>query len=657
MVNNNRRSSQNGAKNSSKGGGSRRPAPVVRKTNATASDKGHFFTRKHVVDRDEGIPSSVKLKKAKRPDIKPMISGNAANKLINPNLFNGPRIATNAPDGYPDGEVVKIIPLGGTNEVGMNMTVLECGDDIIIVDTGMGFGGGDKYPGVDYLVPDTEYLEMNRHKIRGLIYTHGHLDHIGAAPYVLPKIGPVPIFGMPLTLAFLKTRLEEFEIPDKLFAKVIKPGQPITLGKFKLNFFRLNHSIPDVVGLEVDTPMGKIVYATDWKFDNSPYDGQFSDYASLARMGNEGVRLLITDSLGIMKSGYQISERVVGNDLVKLVSNCDGRVLLTSFSSSVYIMQFAVDACVKNNRKLALAGRSMLKNFKNAFDLGYIRVPEGVMMDFFDADKLPPEKVMILSTGSQGEDMAALSRMARDEHDKVKLQGGDSVIFSASPIPGNEDAVADLKAKLSRKGVSVYNNKEFNTYVSGHACHEDIKLLIALTKPDYLQPIHGDHFMLTRVGELGASVGIPFDHNLIGENGRITELRPTQVVLTENFITDKCLLVEGTSVGAVSETVLIERRQMSNDGTLIIVLLLNKKKQLVNGPEIISRGFVYMRSSSELFDKIKEKVKEEYNQMDLDPKSSSFFSDLRKQLRRVVSKTIYKITEKDPMVIPVVVQM
>jgi ribonuclease J len=635
-----------------------RPSPVVRKTNAMASESSHFFTKNHVVDRDEGMPDSmVKTKKVKRPDIRPMISGNIANTQINPHLFNGPRIATNAPETYPDGDIVKIIPLGGTNEVGMNMTVLECGDDIIIVDTGMGFGGGDKYPGVDYLVPDTEYLEMNKHKIRGLIYTHGHLDHIGAAPYVLPKIGPVPIFGMPLTLSFLKSRLEEFEIPDKLFAKVIKPGSPITLGKFKLNFFRLNHSIPDVVGLEIDTPMGKIVYATDWKFDHSPYDGQFSDYGKLAAMGDQGVRLLITDSLGIMKPGFQISERVVGNAIGKIVGNCEGRVLITAFSSSVYIMQFAVDACIKNGRKLALAGRSMIKNFKSAFDLGYVKVPNGILIDFFDADKLPADKIMILSTGSQGEDMAALSRMARDEHDKIKLQGGDSVIFSASPIPGNEDSVADLKAKLSRKGVTVYNNKEFDTYVSGHACHEDIKLLIALTKPDYLQPIHGDHFMLTRVGELATSIGIPFEHNLIGENGRIVELRPSQVVITENFITDKCLLVDGTSIGAVSEAVLIERRQMSSDGSIIVVILINRKKELVSGPEIISRGFVYMRSSNELFDKIKMVVRDEYDKMDLDPKSATFFSDLRKQLKRIVSKTVYKITEKDPMIIPVVVQM
>ncbi len=658
MTNNNENKSKRSA--GRRGGFSRKPSsmPTARKTNAEASSKGHFFVKKpHVVDRDEGFPETIKTKKVKRPDLRGMVKGNLANPNINPHLFLGPKIATNAPEVFPDGPVVRIIPLGGTNEVGMNMTVLECEDDIVIIDTGMGFGGGEKYPGVDYIVPDTEYLEMNRHKIKGIIYTHGHLDHIGAAPYVLPKIGSVPIFGMPLTLALLKNRLQEFEIADKLFAKIIDPDQALTLGRFKFRFFRLNHSIPDVVGLEIDTPMGKIVYATDWKFDNSPFDGKLSEYGKLARMGDEGVRLLLTDSLGILKPGYQISERVIGNEFIKIFKQCEGRMIVTAFSTSTYIMQFTIDACIQTGRKLAVTGRSMINNFKSTYELGYIRIPEDLTVDFFDVDKMPPEKVCVLSTGSQGEDMAALSRLARDEHDKMKLQGGDTVIFSANPIPGNEDSVAELTAQLSRKGVDVYRNKEFNTYVSGHACHEDIKLLIAMTRPDYLQPIHGDHYMLKRVGELGTTLGIPFDHNLIGENGRITELRPTQVNLTEDFITDKCLLVDGMSIGAVSETVLMERRQMSSQGSVIVVVLIDKKKNLVAGPEIISRGFVYMKSSGELFDKIKISIKDQFKNLEIDKSSSSFFSDLRKKLKRMVSDEIYRNTEKDPVVIPVVVQM
>jgi ribonuclease J len=488
------------------------------------------------------------------------------------------------------------------------------------------------------------------------VFTHGHLDHIGAAPYVLPKLGQVPLFGRPLTLALLKNKLQEFELKDRLFAKVIDTEQPLTLGKFKFNFFRLNHSIPDVVGLDIDTPMGKIVYATDWKFDNAPYDGQFPDYHQLAQAGEEGVRLLMTDSLGIMKPGHQISERKVGDELVKLFKQIEGRIIMTAFSTSVYQMQFAIDGCIETGRKLALSGRSMMNNFKSAYELGYIRVPSDLLVDFNKLQNMPPEKVCVLSTGSQGEDMAALSRMARDEHDQLKLHGGDSVIFGANPIPGNEEAVADLQSKLSRKGVNTYRNKEFNTYVSGHACHDDIKLLLALTRPDYLEPIHGDHFMLRRVGELGASLGIPSSHNLIGENGRIVEMGPKEVTMTEDVITDNYLLVDGTSVGAVSETVLQERRQMSTQGVIVLVVMINKKKQMVAGPEIISRGFVYMKSSQDLFDQIRSEVRGKFDKFGLDPNSQTYFAELRGKLKNLVADTIYKVTEKNPMVMPVVVQ-
>jgi ribonuclease J len=637
-------------------GKNNRPMPVTRKTLAGVSDKPHMLVRKQVKDFDEG-GSGFHTMQSNKEKISGMFGGNLANPNINPHLFVGPKIATKAAENFPDGPIVKVIPLGGTSEVGMNMTVLECGEDIVIIDTGFGFGGGEKFPGVDYVVPDTEYLEQNRHKIRGLIYTHAHLDHIGAAPYIIPKLGSIPIFGMPLTLALLKNRLQEFELTDKLIAKVINMDLPLTLGKFRFQFFRLNHSIPDVIGLCIDTPMGRIVYTTDWKFDNSPYDGKLSDYAKIAKFGDEGVRLLLTDSLGILKPGHQISERVIGETYMKIFKECEGRILVTAFSTAIYAMQFTIDACIRYKRKLALSGRSMLNNFRTAFELGYIKVPKDLMVDFLDATKLPPEKVCILCTGSQGEDMAALGRMARDEHDKIKLQAGDSIIFTSSPIPGNEDSIQDLLSKLSRKGVDVYRNKEFDTYVSGHANHEDIKLLLALTKPDYLQPIHGDHFMLKRVAELGASMGILFDHNLIGENGRITELRSDRVEMTENIVTDKYLLVDGMSVGLVSEVVLMERRQMSSQGVLILTVIINKRKELVAGPEIISRGFVYMKTSTDLLEDIRNLVKKGFAKYNLDPHSKTYFADLRVAIREAVSGFIYQTIEKEPMVIPVVVQI
>jgi ribonuclease J len=630
--------------------------PKTPKTSAVANGAPQYLVRKEVKNFDDGLPKSFNQSRGK-PKVSLMAVGNLANPHINPSLNIGPKINTNAAETYSDGPVVKIIPLGGTSEVGMNMTVIECGEDIVIVDTGMGFGGGDKFPGVDYIIPDTEYLEQNRHKIRGIIYTHAHLDHIGAAPYILPKLGPVPIFGLTLSLALLKNRLQEFELQDKFVAKVIDVAKPLRLGCFSFQFFRLNHSIPDVIGLSIDTPKGRIVYCTDWKFDNTPFDGQLSDYGKLAQLGDEGVRLLLTDSLGILKPGYQLSEKVIGQTIMNIFKSCEGRIIVTSFSTTLSRIQFTIEACQKYGRKLALSGRSMINNFKTYYELGYIKVPVGLMIDFMEVNKLPPEKVCILSTGSQGEDMAALSRMARGEHDQVKLQGGDSVIFSSGPIPGNEDAVQDLMAKLSRLGVDVYRNKDFDLHVSGHACVEDIKLLIALTRPDYLQPIHGDHFMLKRVGELGASMGIPFDHNLIGENGRITELKTQEVELTEDVVTSSYVLVDGTSVGSVSEVVLEERRQMSTQGSVILVVLLNKQKKMVAGPEIISRGFVYVKNSGELYEEIKEAVRSKFETIDLDPHSPTYFSDLRNSLKKIASEKIYAKTEKDPMVIPVVVQI
>ena len=583
--------------------------------------------------------------------------GNLAASHLNSTLRDGINIHTNSPVSFPEGQPVRIIPIGGVNEVGMNMTALECGDDIIIVDTGFGFGGGDKFPGVDYIIPDTAYLEQNRHKIRGLIYTHGHLDHIGGAPYILPKLGQIPLYGMPLTLALLKNRLQEFEMQDTFVGKILDITKPLQLGVFTVDFFRLNHSIPDVLGLSIDTPMGRVAYCTDWKFDNTPFDGNLSDYGKIAEIGDLGVRLLMTDSLGILKPGYAISERVLEKTIADIFGKCQNRVIFTTFSTTIARLQHVVNACIKYNRKLGLVGRSMINNFNVCFQLGYIKVPEGLVVDFNELAKLPPERACILSTGSQGEDNAALNRMARDEHDMVKLQGGDAVIFSSKPIPGNEDAVQDLIARLSRKGVDVFMHKEFDLHVSGHACHEDLKLLMALTKPEYLMPIHGDHFMLRKVAELGMTMGIPFEKNLLVENNRITELRSNNIVVTDDVVGESFIMVDGTGVGAVSDIVLEERRQMATQGSLIIVLLVNKQKKLIGGPEIISRGFVYMKASANLFDEIKEEVRHKYAQIDLDPRSTSYWADLRNTVRNITREFVYAKTEKDPVIIPVVIQV
>lgn len=638
--------------------GPRRNNSSEPKTGARVTETPTFMKRNHSVDRVEGIPGVLKNVESIR-NIKGtgIGKGNLSMSHLNPVFSSGHLIETNSPKVFPEGPVVRMIPMGGVNEVGMNMTALEYGDDIIVIDTGFGFGGGDKYPGVDYIIPDVSYLEQNKHKIRGLIYTHGHLDHIGGAPYILPKLGPIPIFGMPLTLALLKNRLQEFELENKFIAKIINMDQPIKLGAFTISFFRLNHSIPDVVGLAIDTPMGRIAYCTDWKFDMTPFDGKLSDYGKLAEIGDQGVRLLLTDSLGILKPGWAISERDIEKSIKKIFADCKERVIFTTFSTTIARLQHVINACEKYDRKLAIIGRSMINNFNVCFQLGYIRVPENMVIDMKKAADLPPEKVCVLCTGSQGEDTAALNRMARDEHDQIKLQGGDSVIFSSKPIPGNEDAVQELIARLSRKGVDVYMHREFDLHVSGHACHEDLKLLIALTRPEYLMPIHGDHFMLRKVGELGVSMGIPWEKNLLLENGRITVLDHDKVYASDEVISESCVLVDGTGVGAVSEIVLEERRQMATQGSLILVLLVNKQKKLIGGPEIISRGFVYMKTNVDLFEEIKNEVRRNFSAVNADPGSKTYWSDLRGGIRNMVRDFVYSKTEKDPVIIPVVVQV
>lgn len=564
---------------------------------------------------------------------------------------------SNAPESFDADGVVRVIPMGGLNEVGLNMTAIEYKDDIIVIDTGFGFGGGDKYPGIDYVLPDVSYLEQNRHKIKAVIFTHGHLDHIGGAPYILPRLGNVPVFGTEFGLELLKLRLAEFGLERNFVMKTIDQDTKLQFGAFSIETFALNHSIPDVVGLSIDTPLGKIVYCTDWKFDHTPFDNQPSDYAKLARYGLEGVRLLMTDALGVLKTGFTPSEREIEKNILEVFKMCENRVILTSFASNIARMQAAINACVSTGRKLALLGRSMETNFAAAFRLGKIKVPKDLMIDIGVASRIDPNQVCILSTGNQGEDSAALSRMARDEHPMVKLQSGDSVIFSSSPIPGNEGAVQDLQSALSQKGVEIFFRPEFDIHTSGHASQKDLEFLFALTKPDYVQPIHGEHFMLVRCARLAARAGVPAEHCLVGMNGRTTELRQKEVVITDEVISDNYLLVDGSGIGTVSEVVLEERRTLNKEGVIILVMLVNRKKELVSGPEIISRGFVYMKNNTVLFEELKTELRSKLKISSVDPNSETFYSELRQLVKQQASDIIYNKTEKMPMVIPVVVQV
>jgi ribonuclease J len=633
------------------------------KTNSVATDIPEFIKRKdtsdEIVNFNPAYASVLgQIQPVRNVKHTNLAKGNLAVSHLNSQLIHGPSLKSNSPEFFPqDNPVVRFIPIGGSGEVGLNMNAIECGDDIVLIDTGMGFGDLDQFPGVDLIVPDVSYLEQNKHKIKGLIYTHGHLDHIGAAPYILPKLGPVPIYAMPLTLALLKNRISEFDIEHKFTAKLIDLKQTIELGSLKIQFFRLNHSIPDVVGICIDSPMGRIIFCTDWKFDETPYDNVLSDYSALAKYGEEGVRLLLTDSLGVLKTGKSISESQIKDTMLNIFKGCQERVIVTSFASTIPRMQFTIDACVKFGRKLGLVGRSMVNNFNICAELGYIAVPKGLIVDLHELNKLPTDQVCMLMTGSQGEDLAALTRLARDEHDLIKLQAGDSVIFSSRPIEGNEAAVERLIAKLSRKGVDVYSPREYSTHVSGHACQDDLKLLFALTKPAYLQPLHGNHFIIRKTAELGMKMGIDYDRCLMSENGRVTELRYNEVLVTDEIVNDQYLLVDGHSVGLVSEPVLEERRTMGTQGAVVMVVTINKSKRLVAGPELISRGFVYAKSGKSLFDEVKDEIKRKSETIKIDTNSPTYFTDLRNSLKNIASEVIFDKTEKTPMIIPVVVQV
>lgn len=629
--------------------------PSAPKTNSLILDNPQYIKRREY--DPSGIPAVLaNLESIRNVRDTQIPRGNLAIAHLNPSLVEGPRMKTNSPEFFPEGPAVRFIPIGGSNEVGLNMNAIECGDDIILIDTGIGFGDNEKFPGVNYIAPDTSYLEQNKHKIKGLIYTHGHLDHIGAAPYVLPKLGPIPIYSMPLTLALLKNRLSEFEIEQKFTAKIIDLNETLTLGCFKIQFFRLNHSIPDVVGICIDTPMGRIVFCTDWKFDDMPYDGQLSDYAKLAQYGSEGVRLLMTDSLGILKPGKSLSENTVKKTIMSIFKECKERVIVTAFASTIPRMQFVVDSCIKYNRKLALIGRSMVNNFNICFQLGYIKVPPNLIVDIHALNNLPSENVCMLMTGSQGEDLAALTRLSRDEHDLIKLQAGDSVIFSSRPIEGNENAVENLVASLSRKGVDVYSNKEFSVHVGGHACQDDLKLLFALTKPDYLQPLHGDHYIIRKTAELGMQMGIPFEHCVLSENGRVTEMRYNEVLVTDEKVSEGYLLVDGMTIGSVSEEILEERRSMATQGTVVVVLTIDKSNKLVAGPELISRGFIYRTTGMPLFDEVKSVIKANFGKINTS-NQETFMADLKALVKNLTSEVIYAKTEKSPIVIPVILQV
>ena len=505
-------------------------------------------------------------------------------------------------------EKLKIIPLGGLQEIGKNITVFEYGDDIVIVDCGLAFPEDDML-GIDLVIPDFTYLEKNQDKIRGLVITHGHEDHIGAIPYLLQKIN-VPIYATKLTAGLISHKLEEHKLLKSTKLKIVNQGQTITLGKIRVEFIRSCHSIPDAVALAIHTPAGTVVHTGDFKIDYTPIDDERMDFGRLAELGNKGVLALMSDSTNSERKGYTMSESTVGEVFDKLFFNCTKRIVVATFASNVHRVQQIVNSAVANNRKIAVCGRSMINMISTAMELGYINVPENVFIDIDMIKNYTDEQLVIITTGSQGETMSALTRMAAGEHKKVTITSNDLVIISANPIPGNEKYVAKVIDDLMKIGAEVVYSSLEAIHVSGHACQEEQKLMLSLVRPKYFIPVHGEYRQLIAHSETAKKVGIKPENIFLTTNGRILELNEDEAALTGTVPFGK-VMVDGLGVGDVGNIVLRDRQHLSQDGLIIVVMSMDSATgEIVAGPDVISRGFVYVRESENLMEDVKKMLRE-----------------------------------------------
>lgn len=556
----------------------------------------------------------------------------------------------------PAGDTLRIIPLGGVEEIGKNMTALEWGNDIIVIDCGLMFPTADM-PGVDYVIPDVTYLQERKSRIRGMIVTHGHMDHIGAFPYVYEKLGTPPIYSAPINLAFIKKRLEEFGLDGKARFIPFNPDRDtLQLGRFPIQIFRLTHSAPDAVGIAIKTPHGHLVYCTDWKFDHTPVDNRHSDYAMLAKMGEEGALCLFSDSTNVDKPGTSISESEVGKALDEAVDNCHGRAIVATMSSLISRVQQILNSAEKHGRKVAFIGRSMVDNVDIAIQLGAIIPPKNTIVDLTDLNHYRDDQVMIVTTGSQGEELSGLTRIAQGEHRQVKIKKGDTVILSASAIPGNERAIQNMMDGLAREGARVVNNRMMSVHTSGHANVEDLKLMMALTKPKYFIPIHGERYKLIMHGELAVGMGVKPENILIADNGQLIEFKEGKGAVSNTRVPAGYVLVDGLGIGDVGNIVLRDRKLMAQDGIFVTIVTVDHRTgKVLTSPDIISRGFIYMRENEDMIGKTRSEVKriiEEHTKQ-----SPYEWSWIKNQLRDELEKYLFEQTHRRPMVIPVIIEV
>ena len=554
----------------------------------------------------------------------------------------------------PSGKI-RIIPLGGLGEIGKNMTVVEYDNDMVVIDCGLGFPDDDM-PGIDLVIPDITYLEANKDRIRGILLTHGHEDHIGAVPYVLRTINP-PIYGTPLTLGIIKNKLEEHSLPWKPDLRTVKAGSRVKLGAIEAEFIHVNHSIADACAIALHTPLGTLIHTGDFKLDTTPIDGDMMDIVRLGELGREGVLMLMCESTNAERPGHTPSEKKVGASLEYIFSTHEKkRIIIATFSSNVHRVQQIIDTSARHKRKVAITGRSMLNIVSAAIELGYMKVPAGVLVDINEIKRYKSSELTLITTGSQGESMSALYRMAFSDHAQVSLDSNDLVVLSASAIPGNEKDVGRIINELSAKEVEVLHDAVVEVHVSGHACQEELKLMQALTKPKYFMPIHGEARHLVANRDLARYMGMSDRNIFLSEIGKVLEIDANGPHWAGTVPSGR-VLVDGYGVGDVGNIVLRDRRHLAQDGLIVVVATVDfYNRQLISGPDIVSRGFVYVRESEELMEEAKQIALEAVTDA-LDDWENSDRMLLKKRVKDDLTRFLYNKTKRKPMILPVIMNV
>jgi ribonuclease J len=549
---------------------------------------------------------------------------------------------------------LRVTPLGGLGEIGKNITLYEYGNDAILVDCGMSFPD-EEMPGIDIVIPDFTHVIKNADKIKGLIVTHGHEDHIGAIPYLLKECN-IPVFGTALTIGLIEGKLREHKLLDRAVLKVQKPGDKVNLGAFNVEFIHVNHSIPDAVALAIDTPVGTVVQTGDFKIDTTPIDGEVIDLARFAELGKRGVLALLSDSTNAERSGFTPSESIVGESFSHLFKKAENkRIVVATFSSNIHRVQQIIDEAVRCGRKVAVSGRSMLNVVQVASELGYLNVPDGVLIDIDMIKRYMPEQLVIITTGSQGEPMSALHRMAFGDHRKVAIGTGDFIIISATPIPGNEKLVTKVINELLKLGAEVVYEKMYDVHVSGHACQEELKIMLNVVKPKFFIPVHGEQKHLAKHIGLALAMGVPKENTLIANIGNVIELNTNSMKVTE-VVTAGSVLVDGFGVGDVGNVVLRDRKHLAEDGIIVVAISVDSvSREVLSGPEVISRGFVYVKESEKLLDDIRETACDILEKCYIT--NVRDWSTVKSRVRDGLSRYLHEQTGRSPMILTVVLEV